>query len=472
MATADHKLNRWMRTVGPSNAMQSLADLLASTCGSRTAVFAVDADRNVVLWNDGAEALLGFSSDEMVGQHCLKANRCETCIRACGLSEHGNIAGVPLVLHRNDGSAVRVRKSAKAFYDSDGRFAGGVEFLVPDEDLTAPSLPSTRNRPDPKGIVAANLDETGVIQFHGLLSRDDGMRQAFEVIRNVGETDATVLIRGESGTGKELAAQAVHEESLRQEGPFLAINCAALSPTLLESELFGHVRGAFTGAVKDRPGMFKQADGGTLFLDEVAELPLDLQAKLLRVLQERTFTPVGGSESIQVDIRIVAATHKALRQKVREGAFREDLMYRLRVVPIYLPPLRERRGDVELLIWHFIAKFAERGPRSIQSVAPDAMRALLDHHWPGNVRELINVIQYAAAVGRGPTLSLEELPPEFREGARPAAPVPSPVTSTTADEPTQIREALARAGGHIGQAAELLGMSRPTFWRKRKKYNI
>jgi len=471
MPSADHLLNRWMRSVGPSQAMRTLADLLASTCSQRTAVFAVDADRNVVLWNDGAEALLGFTSDEMVGQHCLKANRCETCIRACGLSEYGNLEGVPLVLHRNDGTAVRVRKSAKAFYGPDGQFAGGVEFLVPDEELRAPRLTTQTGRPDPTGIVAANLDDTGVVHFHGLWSRDAGMQQAFEIIRNVGETDATVLIRGESGTGKELAARAVHNESMRSEGPFLAINCAALSPTLLESELFGHVRGAFTGAVKDRPGLFKQADGGTLFLDEVAELPLDLQAKLLRVLQERTFTPVGGTDAIQVDIRVVAATHKALRKKVREGAFREDLMYRLRVVPIYLPPLRERRGDVELLIWHFIARFAERGPRTIQSVAPDAMRAMLDHNWPGNVRELINVIQYAAAVGRGPTLTLDELPPEFREAVRVSEPA-VPTGPNLADEPTRIREALARAGGHIGQAAELLGMSRPTFWRKRKKYGI
>lgn len=471
MPSHEHLLNRWMRSVGPSNAIGSLANLIASTCGPQTAVFAVDSDRNVVLWNDGAEALLGFSSDEMIGQHCLKANRCETCIRACGLSEYGNLEGVPLVLHRNDGTAVRVRKSATAFYGPDGAFAGGVEFLVPDEELRAPRSVARAGRSDPTGIVAANLDDTGVLHFHGLWSRDTGMQQAFDIIRNVGETDATVLIRGESGTGKELAAKAVHMESMRSEGPFLAINCAALSPTLLESELFGHVRGAFTGAVKDRPGLFKQADGGTLFLDEVAELPLDLQAKLLRVLQERTFTPVGGTDSIRVDIRVVAATHKALRQKVKEGAFREDLMYRLRVVPIYLPPLRERRGDVELLIWHFIARFAERGPRIIQSVAPDAMRALLDHGWPGNVRELINVIQYASAVGRGPTLTIDELPPEFRESAQAVEPRAAPGPTAT-DEPTRIKEALTRAGGHIGQAAELLGMSRPTFWRKRKKYGI
>ncbi len=470
MASSDHLLNRWMRGVGPTDVVRSMADMLAGMCGPKAAVFAVDSNRNVVLWNKGAEQLLGFKSEEMIGQHCLKANRCETCIRACGIAERGEVNAVPLVLHHNDGSAIRIQKTGRAFFNPDGSFAGGIEILIPEDEICppqeaiAPILSAT-------GLLAQNADESGIVQFHGLVSRDPGMQQAFDIIRNVGETDATVLIRGESGTGKELAARAVHDESMRREGPFLAINCAALSPSLLESELFGHVRGAFTGAVKDRPGLFKQADGGTLFLDEVAELPLDLQAKLLRVLQERTFVAVGGTEAIQVDIRIVAATHKALRQKVREGTFREDLMYRLRVVPIYLPPLRERRGDVELLLWQFIARFAERGPRRIRSVAPEAMRALLDHDWPGNVRELINVIQYASAVGRGPTLTLEELPPEFREAAAVAVPS-AKAPPTEAEEAHAITEALQRAGGHIGQAAALLGMSRPTFWRKRKKLGV
>jgi len=469
MAGSDHLLNRWMRCVGPPDAMRNMVEMLSGLCGPRVAVFAVDSQRNVVLWNAGAEELLGFTSDEMVGQHCLKANRCETCIRACGMSDNGRIDNVPLVLHRNDGTAIRVRKTARSLQASDGSFAGGIEVLIPEDELRAPPIATAR--PAPRGIVAANVDDTGVLHFHGLWSRDPGMHQAFEIIRNVGETDATVLIRGESGTGKELAARAVHNESMRRDGPFQAVNCAALSPTLLESELFGHVRGAFTGAVKNRPGLFRQANGGTLFLDEVAELPLDLQAKLLRVLQERTFVPVGGTDPIQVDIRIVAATHKALRQKVREGAFREDLMYRLRVVPIYLPPLRARRGDVELLLWHYIGRYAKRGPRTIQSVAPEAMRALLDHEWPGNVREVINVIQYASAVGRGPTLLMGELPPEFRENNT-ASSWPMTPQRTDVDEADQLRQALARTGGHIGQAAKLLGISRPTFWRRRKKHGV
>ena len=306
-------------------------------------------------------------------------------------------------------------------------------------------------------------------ELEGIIGRSAAMKKVFELIERVAPTTTTVLVHGESGTGKELAARALHLESHRSSKPFLAVNCAALSPTLLESELFGHVKGAFTGAVRDRVGVFEQADGGTLFLDEVAELPLDLQAKLLRVLQERSFVPVGGTRTVTVDIRVVAATHQSLRQAVREGRFREDLLYRLRVVPIFLPPLRDRRGDVELLMWHFIDQANERGPRRIRRVAPEAMRALLDHPWPGNVRELLNVVQYAFAVGRGPELGCQDLPPEFREASHVLAETPP---SGVPDEAERIRAALRQSHGHVGRAAELLGMSRPTFWRKRKKHGI
>lgn len=471
--SSNHLLQRWIRHVGSVETLTSMAELVGTMCGSEAAVFAVDGDRNVVLWSTGAEHLLGFKADEMIGQHCLKANRCSTCIKSCGIADHGEIHGVPIVLHRSDGSEVAVRKTAMSFTDADGTFAGGIEVLLPDKALRQLDRDQRSTPADaPTGDAPPQIQAPGVVRFHGLLSQDDAMKRAFEVIRNVGETDATVLIRGESGTGKELAAKAVHGESHRRERPFLAVNCAALSPALLESELFGHVRGAFTGAVRDRPGLFRRADGGTLFLDEVAELPLDLQAKLLRVLQERTFTPVGGTESIRVDIRIVAATHRALRQKVQDGEFREDLMYRLRVVPIYLPPLRVRRGDVELLLWHFINTHNERGPRHVRRIQPEAMRALLDHGWPGNVRELLNVVQYAFAVGRGPELRVDELPPEFRERAGAPLPAPGPGPRTDEDEARRIQEALERSGGHIGNAARMLGMSRPTFWRRRKKLGI
>jgi transcriptional regulator with PAS, ATPase and Fis domain len=348
-------------------------------------------------------------------------------------------------------------RTARAFFDANGQFAGAIEFLQP-ESPTTPVFP---------------LQEDAE-SFHGIFSRDPAMKEAIRIIRNVAETEATVLIRGESGTGKELVAHALHLESQRRDRPFLAINCAALTPSLLESELFGHVKGAFTGAVRDHAGLFQRAHGGTLFLDEVAELPLELQAKLLRVLQDRTFIPVGSDHVVTVDVRIIAATHRSLREEVKAGRFREDLMYRLRVVPIFLPPLRERRQDVSFLLWHYINRHNERGMRRIESIAPEAMRRLLDYAWPGNVRELQNVIEYTFAVGRGGELNMEDLPPEFRETTvQPAAAEDLLVKrSRRLDEAELVREALQVSGGYLEQAARLAGMSRATFWRKRKKYGL
>ncbi len=446
-------LKRWLRAVGAEAVIASFAQLLPDA-----AVFAVDKERTVVLWNDAAERLLGFKRAEVLGQHCLKANRCESCMTGCGIAEHGRLEGVPLTLFNAAGAPVRVRKYAQAFFDSQGVFAGGIEILLPDERQA--QAPAPRKTP-----------AQDAVQFHAMSSRDPAMLQVFEIIRNVAKSDATVLLRGESGTGKELAARALHNESHRRNGAFLALNCAALAPNLLETELFGHMRGAFTGAIKDHAGLFERAHGGTLFLDEVAELPLDLQAKLLRVLEERKVTRVGGSNPISVDVRIVAATHRSLREQVRLGRFREDLMYRLRVVPVFLPPLRERRGDVPLLLWHFIERHNARDLRRIERIAPEAMRVLLDYHWPGNVRELQNVLEYAFAVGRGSELVLHDLPPEFRETGA-TAPAQTAPRSLLQDEAQRIRLALREANGHTGKAAALLNMSRATLWRKRKQYGI
>lgn len=306
-----------------------------------------------------------------------------------------------------------------------------------------------------------------ILNFHGLISRSRAMWDVFHIIQNAAETEATVLVRGESGTGKELVARAIHDLSDRRNAPFLAVNCAALSANLLESELFGHVRGAFTGAIKDHHGLFQRAHGGTLFLDEIAELPLELQAKLLRVIQERNFVPVGGVMSMPVNVRLVAATHRALREEVKNGRFREDLMYRLRVVPIYLPPLRERREDISVLLWHFIEKHNAENRRKIDEIEPEAMRLLLDYSWHGNIRELQNVIEYAFAVGRGAVLKLSELPPEFRE-----TPPFQPIKNTTLEnEKSTIQRALIETK-NVNAAAQCLGMSRATFWRKRKQYEI
>jgi transcriptional regulator with PAS, ATPase and Fis domain len=293
------------------------------------------------------------------------------------------------------------------------------------------------------------------------------MRAFFQTVRRVAATDVSVLIRGETGTGKEMVARAIHDLSARHDQPFLAVNCATFRLELLASELFGHVRGAFTGAVKDRQGLFEQADGGTLFLDEIADIGPGIQAQLLRVLQEKTFVPLGGTDPVHVDVRVLAATHKALRTEVEAGRFRADLMYRIRVVPLFLPPLRERPADIEALCWYFIDLLNERGPRRIDAIEERALEAMLAHDWPGNVRELHNVLQHAFAVGRGSILRLDELTPELR-----GEPPPTAHRTERTQERERILEALRETGGRKGEAAERLGISRSTLWRKMREHRL
>ncbi len=321
-------------------------------------------------------------------------------------------------------------------------------------------MPALVQRPD--------LD---LADLHGILTVSPQMKQFFEKLQRVSRTDATILIRGESGTGKELVAQAVHRMSRRTSGPFRAINCATLTGELLASELFGHVRGAFTGAVRDRKGLFALAHGGSVFLDEIAELPLDLQARLLRVLQERRFTPLGGSQAQWVDVRILSATNKALRREVEDGRFREDLMYRVRVVALFLPPLVERSGDVEALTWHFIDQFNQEGFRHIRSIERKAWDALVAYPWPGNIRELRNNIEQAFAIGEGPVLSLEDLTPELQGDPTPARRDAHHLTERDLER-ERLLTSLREAGGRKSQAADLLGISRSTLWRKLKLHGI
>lgn len=450
MSQSSPFFNRWLSQIGPDQVVSVLTDLLDAG-----AVFAVDAAGKILFWSKGAEKLFGLPADEVLGKACTEALSCAEDRDPCGLAEHGLIKAQMVQLRRPSGEALTCYRTARAFFAADGQFAGALEFLQPQAEAAA---------------VHSTTDSES---FHGILSRDPAMQEAIKIIRNVAETEATVLIRGESGTGKELVAHALHLESVRRGKPFLAINCAALTPSLLESELFGHVKGAFTGAMRNHAGLFQRAHGGTLFLDEVAELPLELQAKLLRVLQEQSFIPVGGDAAITVDVRIIAATHRSLREEVKAGRFREDLMYRLRVVPIFLPPLRERVQDVDLLLWQCIQQHNQHGPRHVDSIAPDAMRRLLDHRWPGNVRELKNVIEYAFAVGRGNAITMDDLPPEFREAPRSNNTLlTSDISSGRMNEAELIREVLQSADGHLETAARQLGMSRATLWRKRKKYAI
>lgn len=307
-------------------------------------------------------------------------------------------------------------------------------------------------------------------EVHGMITASARMLDFFRIVERVARTDASVLIRGATGTGKELVARALHTRSARCDGPFRAINCATLTPELLASELFGHVRGAFTGAVSNRQGLFALADKGTVFLDEIAEMPLDLQARLLRVLQERSFVPLGATEPVTVDIRLLSATNKALRDEVRGGRFREDLMYRVRVVPLFLPRLADREGDVEALAWHLIGELNERGPRHIEGIDQVAMDALLVYAWPGNVRELRNVIEYAFAIGEGPVLTIDELTPELR--GEPPFETDEAERTPRQLERARLVDALGQARGRKAGAAQLLGMSRTTLWRKLREHHL
>jgi two-component system, NtrC family, response regulator AtoC len=439
------ELEGWLRRNGVAETFRALADLMPGA-----SVVVTDNNRRVLYWSPEAERVFGHRTNDVLGQPCPDGVVCDDI----GPRPYG----AAVRAQRADGSTVHVRHYSRMFSD-DGLPSGAIHLLQLDA--------TGHNAPAP--VTSAS----DVTEFHGLLTRDPGLIAVIAVIRNVAETDATVLVRGDSGTGKELVARAIHRESRRRQGPFVAVNCASFTPSLLESELFGHSKGAFTGAVAARKGIFAQADGGTLFLDEVAELPLDLQAKLLRVLQERRFVPVGGTEPVDVDLRVIAATHRALRTEVREGRFREDLMFRLRVVPIFLPPLRKRPLDIDLLVRHFVEEFNRRGPRLVAGLSPEAMRLLLDHPWPGNVRELRNVMEYAFAVGRGPTIGVDELPPEFRERLQGQ---PAPVLRTSLgmgnDEAQRIIDALDDAGGDIEEAAQKLGVSRTTFWRMRKRAGV
>ena len=306
-----------------------------------------------------------------------------------------------------------------------------------------------------------------------MVSAAPKMIDFFELVRRVARSESTVLIRGETGTGKELVARAIHRLGRRSKKPYRAVNCATFTSELLASELFGHVRGAFTGAVRDRKGLFELGDGGTIFLDEIAEIPLDIQAQLLRVLEEQRFVPVGGTDPREVDVRLVAATNKALRKEVARGKFREDLMYRVRVVPVFLPPLVDRQGDVELLIWHFIDEFNERDglDRVVTAIESDAFEAMLAYRWPGNVRELRNVLEYAFVIGEGDVLRLGELTPELR-GEPPPNRKGEVQESEEERRRREVLAALQASGGHRGNTAERLEISRTTLWRWMQELGI
>ncbi|MDD5205705.1 MAG: sigma 54-interacting transcriptional regulator [Desulfobacterales bacterium] len=435
-------------------------------------VFTLNRRGEITTWNPSMERITGYRANEVLGKACsiLSFNRCITrsCPSGfldCGIFRKGTGTPKECSLRHKDGHDVPVVKNARVIKSSDGEAMGVVETLM---DLT--ELKKARQLAEE---AARRLGEKH--RFENMVGKSDAMVQVFSTIRSAALSDATILIQGESGTGKELVAAAIHASGYRAERPLVTVNCTALPESLLESELFGHVRGAFTGAIRDRIGRFEEAQGGTLFLDEIAELSPLIQVKLLRVLQEKEIERVGESKKRKVDIRVIAATNRDLYKRVREGFFREDLYYRLKVFPIQLPPLRKRREDIPLLVAHFIRAQNEKEGKKIRGVSPESMKIFLDHPWPGNVRELENAIEHAFVLCTGEEIGVSDLPLELRRGPmNDAAAHPWDKDSQKAAKPNreELLHLLDACGWNKAEAGRRMGLSRTAIWKYMKRWGI
>lgn len=420
-------------------------------------VFTVDLDWRVSTFNRAAEQITGIARKDALGRYCwevLKASVCESNCPLRQTRETGRpVTNRAIYVLNSKGERVPVSISAALLRDPDGEVVGGVETF---RDLSA--------------IETLRTELRGRYSFCDMVSKNLRMQQVFEVLPQIAASDSTVLIQGESGTGKEMIARALHGLSARKDGPMVCVNCGALPDTLLQSELFGHKAGAFTDARRDRAGRFAQAEGGTILLDEVGEMSPALQVALLRVLEEGTYQPLGGSETLTADVRVLAATHQDLRQMGSEGRFRRDLYYRINVVQISLPPLRERREDIPLLVDHFIGRFRSLKGKDISGISPEALAVLMGHDYPGNVRELENIIEHAFVLCPGGMIEAAHLPPELAAGASAAAPEMG-LTLEQAER-LHILYTLQRHDWNRETAAEELGVHRTTLWRKMKKLGI
>ena len=375
-------------------------------------LFTLDDQGIITSWNKSMEKISGYSEQEALGNTCRLIEcsqcfdkKCPADIKKCGVIKHGKTEAKECFISHKDGHDVAVIKNARLARDANGQILGIVETIT---DLT--ELKKIK-----KTAEEAQKKLKKVYRLGNIIGKSAVMQNVFDAIGAVANSHATVLIQGESGTGKELVAGAIHYNNEDVSSPLITVNCSALSETLLESELFGHVKGAFTGAHRDRKGRFEEADGGTVFLDEIGELTPYMQVKLLRVLQEREIERVGESKKRKIDIRIIAATHKNLYALTQQGQFREDLFYRLKVFPINVPPLRNRREDIPLLVTHFIKKGNKRENKSIEGIDTEGMKRLMEHPWPGNIRELENAIEHAFVVCNSDRITLKDLPVEIRE---------------------------------------------------------
>jgi len=421
-------------------------------------VFTVDQDWRITAFNRAAERITQVSRREALGQPCCYVFRASICENACALRRTMS-SGKPVLnatahIVRQNGERIPIRISTALLKDDSGRTIGGVETF---QDLSA--------------IEQLQKELRSRYTFEDIVGRSAAMMKLFDILPQIAESSSTVLIQGASGTGKELFARAIHNLSPRKKKPFIAVNCAALPDTLLESELFGHKAGAFTDARRDKPGRFALANGGTIFLDEVGDISLAMQIRLLRVIQERVIEPLGAVEPLKVDVRIVAATNRDLGQLVREGRFREDLYYRIRVIALTLPSLSQRREDIPLLVDHIVAKFNRLQDKEIEGVSEEVMARLMEYDYPGNVRELENIIEQAFVMCRGKVIELHHLPPELRPSGAHAFDGGNPM-SLQAMEKVMICEALRRNNGHRGKAARQLGINPSTLYRKIKTLGI
>lgn len=424
-------------------------------------VFTTDDQGRITFFNKAAQEITGFPSEEAVGRYCFEIFRADICQSRCALKEalgtEKEIINLPVTILSKEGKRIPISISAAVLRDEKGAVIGGVETF---RDLSV--------------IEELKKELSQKYTFDDIVSKNRFIHEIFNILPNIAGSDSTVLLQGASGTGKELFAKAIHNLSLRKNKPFIKVNCGALPDTLLESELFGYEKGAFTDAKKDKPGRFALANGGTIFLDEVGDMSPTLQVKLLRVLQEREYEPLGSTSPQKTDVRIIAAANKNLYTLVTAGRFRDDLYYRLNVVKIELPPLSQRREDIPLLIDAFIGKFNAKMGKRIAGVSDKVLRVLLRHDYRGNIRELENIIEHAFVLCKKEQIGLDCLPREITEGQSEIA-LSSPAEAESPFEKAEtevLAMALEKHRGDRIKTANELGIGRTTLWRKMRKYRL
>jgi len=411
-------------------------------------ILAHDMDRKILFFNDAAENITGVNREDVLGRDCHEAFGEPFCGQHCSFCSN-----IPPDLDKREHTINMTTPSGQ------NRVIEMSVIMMKDENENEVGALATFR--DMTELIDLKMDSGKLFSFSNIIGRDSKMISVFRQIRDVTDYDFPVHISGETGTGKELVAHAIHNESRRGGAPFVPINCGALPEGLIESELFGHVKGAFSGAIRDKKGRFELADNGTVFLDEISELPKPMQVKLLRFLQEGSFEKVGGEKTTLVNVRVISATNKYIKKEVQRGNFREDLYYRLNVIPITVPPLRERKNDIPLLVDHFLDQFPEILENEKMRISDEALAMMMDYRWPGNVRELQNAVQFSIVRSRGDIIRPEDLPLELKDFIV-EKPRRGPARKLDA---AMVKAALAKTGGNKAKAAKLLGVGRATLYR-------